>query len=571
MESGDGSRGTPRRRRGSRPYFGSGWFGVRRRRARRRRLGRTSASFDHARSRGPSLRAVRAAPGPAGRRRRGREVILRALRALLVCRSGFRSPRGQRPETELLRLVAPGAQSLPVGVAGRTAAMVRLDMIDLADDRVAPRRTTGDVAPADHPGEPCREGTSPRFHGDQLTRAGARVEPPVEGADRLIRVLLHAAQVPRGCAAKGVGDDVRRDRSVSLELSALGLVLAPQQGGIGDHDADVECRRAAGTLSLPGRWLRAVEHGAHEQVRFECGDGVPGPGSTQRLRASLQRLHQTGRVDPAQHGAHPGHAVGQGGHGHVPGTRCALGPITGSARLDPLDHALQVGLQLTIPLPLQELRIRADQLVDGRAGPGLCTGERAGHRDGLTSRDPSFPELGEDARHQLGQSASRGEGEGRGSGGDPFGESDLVSRSLSLVGCGDVLTLVRLVDSLRCADLPDGLERGQRRSQMVDAAEDGERLLGGAGCRDEHGIAHGGGPGEGLQRGREDFREHRPSTRAPLESGETLSHLAQQVPGRTRVTRRGLLVRRVSCTGLIHAFKRTRVRFSAEEPSGICG
>lgn len=301
---------------------------------------------------------MRAAPGPAGCGRRGSDAVfcaLRALRALcalrvlLVCRNRFRSPRCQRPETELLHLVAPGAQSLPVGVAGRTAAMMRLDMIDLADDRVAPRRTTGDVAPADHPGESCRESTSPRFHGDQLTRAGARVEPPVEGADRLIRVVLRpirmvlrAAQVPRGSAAKGVGDDVRRDRAVTLEQGALGLVLAPQQGGIGDHDAEVESRRPVGALSLPGRLLRAVEHGTHEQVRFERRDGVPGPGSTQRLRTSLQRLHQAGRVDPAQHGAHPGHAIGQGRHGHVAGARCALGPITGSARLDPLNQALQV-------------------------------------------------------------------------------------------------------------------------------------------------------------------------------------------------------------------------------------
>lgn len=128
-----------------------------------------------------------------------------------------------------------------------------------------------------------------------------------------------------------------------------------------------------------------------------------------------------------------------------------------------------------------------------------------------------------------------------------------MRRSLSLVGCGDVPTLVLLVDPLRRADLPDGLERGQGRSQVVDTSEDGERLLGGARCCDGYGIAHGSGLGEGLQRGREHLGERRSSSRAPLEIRETLSHLAQQIPGRHVVAHCGLLVRRVSCAGLIHA------------------
>lgn len=55
-------------------------------------------------------------------------------------------------------------------------------------------------------------------------------------------VVAGAAQVARRSTAQGVGDDVGRNRAVALELSALGLVVATQQGGVRDDDAELESR-----------------------------------------------------------------------------------------------------------------------------------------------------------------------------------------------------------------------------------------------------------------------------------------------------------------------------------------
>src|SRR5699024_8305533 len=81
----------------------------------------------------------------------------------------------------------------------------------------------------------------PRFHGHELSRRRAAVEPSVERGDLFVRmIVLVVAQVSGRPAEQRVADDVRRDDAVPLELGALGVVLGAQQGGVGDDDADLE-------------------------------------------------------------------------------------------------------------------------------------------------------------------------------------------------------------------------------------------------------------------------------------------------------------------------------------------
>lgn len=301
-----------------------------------------------------------------------------------------------------------------------------------------------------------------------------------------------------------------------------------------------------------GRRVGAFEHGAHEEVRLECGNGVLHPCGAQGLRASLQGLHQTGRVDTPQHRVHTGHTVGQGRHRDVPGAGRALGTIAGSLRLQLLDHALEVRPQLTVTLPGQEQRVLADHLVDGCAGLRIRGGERARHGDSLTDRKPPVPEPAEGARQVLHQSASRREGEGRRRRGDPAGDPDLGGGTLPLDGGRGSFTAVCLTDLLLGADLPGGLDGGQRRSQMIESAEDRERLLRRVRRRGGQGVPDGGGPGEGLQRGREDLGEKGPGSGTRVEGGDMGGDVAQEIAGRRSIARSGLFVVLVSCGSLIH-------------------
>lgn len=283
--------------RGSRPYCGT----VRCRVLRRRAVD-SRTPLGQAWRRGDAVGAVRTAPGPSGRRGGSSDAVRSVLvgtcsagGALVDRRLGWRRrwargsgrvrlrARGrQRPEAELLGQVASCAQPLPVGIAGRAAAMMRFDMIDLPDDRVAPGGAAGDVTPPDHPREPGREGACLRIHADQIACARAGVEPPVEGADRLVEVaVVRGAQEARGSAPQGVGDDVRRDSSVALELRAFGGVLATQQSGFRDHDTELQSRRPARAPCALRRLFGAAQHRIDEEVRLERGDRILGPGGAQ--------------------------------------------------------------------------------------------------------------------------------------------------------------------------------------------------------------------------------------------------------------------------------------------------
>jgi len=274
---------------------------------------------------------------------------------------------------------------------------------------------------------------------------------------------------------------------------------------------------------------------------------VLGPCGAQGFGASLQGLHQAGCVDPTQHRVHTGHTVGQGSHRDVPGTGGALGTIAGSLRFQLLDHALEVGPQLAVALPGQGQRVLADQLVDSRAGLRIRGGERARDGDSLTDRQPPVPEPAEGARQVLHQSASRREGEGRRRRGDSAGDPDLGRRTLPVDGGGVPIASIRLTDPLLGVDLPGGLDGGQRRSQVIETAEDRERFLCGVRRRGGQGVTDGGGPGEGLQRGREDLGEKGPGPGTRFERGDMGGDVAQEIAGRHVIARSGLLAVLLSC------------------------
>lgn len=296
---------------------------------------------------------MRARPGPAGDGPRAQPLLavrdvraLRDVRTVAGCRvgslsaaaGGVRDP-GEHPVPGLLEQVAAHTQTLTVVVAGGATTAIRFGVVDLAHDSIAPRRTAGDIAPADHACQPVGEGPRPRLHGDQLPGAGARVQAPVEGRELCIGMRrLRAAQAPRGRTPQGVGDDMRRNRPIPLELSAFGVVAAAEQSGVGDDDPDVQSRGAAGPFPAAGggpavhlrggRSRRGVaQNGVHQEIRLERPDRVAGTGGPPRFRPALESLHHPGGVDATQHRAHPRHAVIQRRHGHVAGSCGTLGPI----------------------------------------------------------------------------------------------------------------------------------------------------------------------------------------------------------------------------------------------------
>src|SRR5699024_8627762 len=152
--------------------------------------------------------------------------------------------RAEAPQTMLLEQVAARAQPLAVRVAGGPTGVMGDDVVGVADLRVAPGSATGRVAPSDHPGELGGEGAGPRFHRDQVAGARTAVQPTEEGRDRLVGMLLlgGGTQVPWWPAQQGVPHDVGGDAAVALELRGLGVVIPPQQRGVGDDDADVQPR-----------------------------------------------------------------------------------------------------------------------------------------------------------------------------------------------------------------------------------------------------------------------------------------------------------------------------------------
>src|SRR5690606_23137659 len=98
-------------------------------------------------------------------------------------------------------------------VAGGAAEVVGLDVVAVADLRVAPGGATGGVPPSDHPSESGGEGTGLRLHPGELVGARAAVQPSIEGGDHLVGVLLLVlvrAQMAGRVAQQSVLHDVGR-------------------------------------------------------------------------------------------------------------------------------------------------------------------------------------------------------------------------------------------------------------------------------------------------------------------------------------------------------------------------
>lgn len=116
---------------------------------------------------------------------------------------------------------------------------------------------------------------------------------------------------------------------------------------------------------------------------------------------------------------------------------------------------------------------------------------------------------------------------------------------------------------------------------MIETPEDRERLLRRAGRRGGQRVTDGGRLCEGLQRGREDLREQLSGPGAPVERGDPIGDLTQDVGARLvgawLVAARwvaigtALLVGLVSSGALIHVLQRTCVRFRSEGLRRICG
>src|SRR5699024_7898272 len=64
--------------------------------------------------------------------------------------------------------------------------------------------------------------------------------------------------------------------------------------------------------------LRGLEDVVDQQVRLQRGERVLRPRGAERFGARAQGVHQSDGIDPAQHGAHPSHPVGERSHRHVP-------------------------------------------------------------------------------------------------------------------------------------------------------------------------------------------------------------------------------------------------------------
>lgn len=387
--------------------------------------------------------------------------------------------------------------------------------------------------------------------------------------------LLGTGQVPGRRAVQGVGDDVSRDGAVSLEPGAFGLVVAAQQGRVGDDDADVEAGGRAGAQRCSvigllasrrsGVRCAAAKGGVHEQVRLERRDGVLRPGRPEGLGPAVEGLHHPGRIDPAQHGADLGHSIGQRRHRHVAGSRGPLGSITGLLGLELLDQHLHFGAQLPLPGTRERHRVRADQLVEAGDGVRVRLGQGAGQSRRRARGQPSGPQGAVDLRH-LGHQAPGGcEREGGRGGGDAAGVPDLVGGTLALLRSAHLLRRVVLADPLLGADLPLRVEGGEGGRQLVEAAEHGEGLLGSSRGRARQRVPYRGRQREGLQRGREDLGEHHPCSGAAVEPGEPTGDVAQKVAARRgSIDDRFLLVGTIPAARRVHAIKRTHVRNRSE-------
>lgn len=171
-----------------------------------------------------------------------------------------------------------------------------------------------------------------------------------------------------------------------------------------------------------------------------------------------------------------------------------------------------------------------------------------------------------DVRHLIHETPGGGEGEGGGRGGDAAGMSDLVGGALALLRSAHAPGLIVLPDPSFGTDLPDRIDRGHGRRQLLQTAEDGQCFLGRPRGGARQRVPHRCRRREGLQHDGQDLGERDPRLGAPVERSEPVGDRGQRV----LTARRGgtgdrlLLIGAIPAAFRIHASQRTCVRKQAK-------